>query len=54
MEPALKRVKNARFYLIPAGPETRGHGTTALAKFWKAQLADLLASAPARATKGAE
>jgi homoserine O-acetyltransferase/O-succinyltransferase len=54
MEPALKRIKNARFYLIPADPETRGHGTTALAKFWKAQLADLLASAPARAAKGAE
>jgi homoserine O-acetyltransferase len=54
MEPALKRIKNARFYLIPAGPKTRGHGTTALAKFWKAQLADLLASAPAQATKGAE
>jgi homoserine O-acetyltransferase len=54
MEPALERIKNARFYLIPAGPDTRGHGTTAIAKFWKAQLVDLLASAPARATKGAD
>ncbi len=45
----LKRVKNARYYLIPASDETSGHGTTAQAKWWKPQLAELLQSAPRRA-----
>ena len=48
MERELKRVANGRYYLIPASPETRGHGTTAMAKFWKAQLADFLQTAPRR------
>ena len=48
MERELKRVKNGRLYLIPASEDTRGHGTTALAKFWKQQLQELLASAPRR------
>jgi len=48
MERELARVKNARLFLIPASDETRGHGTTAFAKFWKQQLQDLLASAPRR------
>ena len=30
----IKRVKNARLYLIPASDATRGHGTTGLAHFW--------------------
>ena len=38
MERELKRVKNGRLYLIPASEETRGHGTTGMARFWKAQL----------------
>lgn len=42
MAAALKRLRNARLYLIPASGETRGHGTTAMAKFWKQQLADFL------------
>ena len=46
MEPAIKRIKNARYYLIPASPDTRGHGTVGLAKLWKQQLADFLAAAP--------
>ena len=33
MERELKRVKNGKLYLIPASDETRGHGTTCLAKF---------------------
>jgi homoserine O-acetyltransferase/O-succinyltransferase len=53
MEPAIKRIKNARYYLIPAGPDTRGHGTTAMAKFWKEHLAAFLESAP-RTAKGSE
>ena len=48
MERELKRVKDGRLYLIPASEDTRGHGTTGLAKLWKQQLLDLLASAPRR------
>jgi homoserine O-acetyltransferase/O-succinyltransferase len=42
---ALKQVKNGRLYLIPASVETRGHGTTSGAKFYKQQLEELLARA---------
>ena len=45
---ALKRVKNGKLYLIPASEDTRGHGTTGMAKFWKQQLQELLQSAPKR------
>jgi len=45
-EQALKRVKNARLYLIPASPETTGHGTTGNARFYKQQLQELLDTAP--------
>jgi homoserine O-acetyltransferase len=48
MERELKRVKNGHLYLIPASEETRGHGTTAFAKFYKTQLQELLHSAPER------
>ena len=47
-ERALKRVKNGRLYLIPAGEDTRGHGTTGMAKFWKEELRQLLQVAPRR------
>ena len=46
MERELKRVKNGKLYLIPASDETRGHGTTCLAKFWKQQVRELLETAP--------
>src|SRR5262245_28703756 len=49
MERELKRVKNGRFYLIPASEETRGHLTTAMAKFWSRQLEEFLQSVPKRA-----
>src|SRR5690348_2832947 len=45
---ALKRIKNAQLYLIPASSETRGHSTTGNAKFYAAQLKELLQSAPQR------
>ena len=45
-EQALKRVKNARLLLIPASPETSGHGTTGNAKFYKRELQQLLDTAP--------
>jgi homoserine O-acetyltransferase len=48
MERELKRVKNGRLYLIPASEDTRGHGTTGMAKFWKQQLQDFLQTAPRR------
>jgi homoserine O-acetyltransferase len=51
MEPAIKRIKNARYYLIPASAETRGHGTVGFAKFWKQQLQDFLQAAPHRPTQ---
>ena len=47
MERELKRVRNGRIYLIPASDETRGHGTTAMAKFWKRQLEEFLQKVPA-------
>jgi homoserine O-acetyltransferase len=45
---AVQQIKGARFFLIPASEATRGHGTTALATFWKAQLQQLLQDTPAR------
>ena len=42
----IKRVKNGRVLLIPGSELTAGHGTTAQAKFWKKELADLLQTAP--------
>ena len=46
----IKRVKNGRVLLIPGSEQTAGHGTTAQAKFWKKELAELLKTAP-RMTK---
>jgi homoserine O-acetyltransferase len=50
MERELKRLKNARLYLIPATAETRGHGTTGLPVFWKAELDSFLKTIPRRGT----
>ena len=41
-------MKNGRVLLIPGSEETAGHGTTAQAKFWKKELAELLQAAPRR------
>jgi homoserine O-acetyltransferase len=40
---AVKRLKDSRYYEIPTGPETRGHGTTANARLWEAELRRFLA-----------
>jgi homoserine O-acetyltransferase len=48
-EQALKQVKNGRLLLIPASSDTRGHGTTSNAAFWKQQLKDFLNAVPQRA-----
>lgn len=37
-----RRIRNGRFVLIPAGPETHGHGTHTWAALWKGELAALL------------
>lgn len=48
LEREIKRVRSGRILLIPASEETAGHGTTARAKFWKNELAQLLQTAPRR------
>jgi homoserine O-acetyltransferase len=45
-EAAAKRMPRAKFILIPATPETRGHGTHTWARFWKKELAELLEAKP--------
>jgi homoserine O-acetyltransferase len=47
-EAALKRIKNAKLYLIPASPQTRGHSTTGSASFYTQALRELLQTAPQR------
>ena len=48
MERKLERVPNGRLHLIPASEDTRGHGTTGMARFWKQQLHELLQTATRR------
>jgi homoserine O-acetyltransferase len=45
---AMQQVKHGHLYLIPKSEETRGHGTTAMAKFYTEQLREFLDSAPQR------
>ncbi|UPG71406.1 alpha/beta fold hydrolase [Roseomonas gilardii subsp. gilardii] len=49
MAEAMKKVRNGRVFLIPASTETRGHGTTGMAKFWAAELKAFLEQVPRRA-----
>jgi homoserine O-acetyltransferase len=42
-EKEIKRVRNAKFVLIPISDATRGHGTHTSAAVWKQYLAELLA-----------
>jgi homoserine O-acetyltransferase/O-succinyltransferase len=47
LEREIKRVPKGRAIVLPAGPETRGHGTHTIAAIWKQYLQELLAvSAP--------
>ena len=41
-----QKIKGARYVWIPASDETRGHGATGSAKWWKGYLAELLQSIP--------
>ena len=49
MDREIKRVKNGKVFLIPASNDTRGHGTTGNAKFYRQALEELLKSAPQKA-----
>jgi homoserine O-acetyltransferase len=49
MDREIKRIDNGRLYLIPASEETRGHGTTGMAKFWNHQMQEWLETVPRRA-----
>ncbi|GCL64452.1 alpha/beta fold hydrolase [Pseudaquabacterium pictum] len=42
----IKRVKGGRILLIPGSEATAGHGTTGQARWWKAELDNLLRTAP--------
>ena len=42
-EKAASRMKTTKFILIPASPKTKGNSTHTWAKFWKDDLAKLMA-----------
>ena len=46
LEREMKRVRSGRILLIPASESTAGHGTTASAKFYQRELAEILQAAP--------
>ena len=48
LEREITRIKGARYHLVPASSETRGHGTTGMAKFWKEELRTFLMTVPKR------
>jgi homoserine O-acetyltransferase len=48
-EPAAKKIKNARFILLPASDQTHGHGTPTWAAVWQQYLNELLAATQAKA-----
>jgi homoserine O-acetyltransferase len=43
LEREIKRVSKGRAVVVPASPQTRGHGTHTIAAVWKGYLAELLA-----------
>jgi homoserine O-acetyltransferase/O-succinyltransferase len=44
LEREIKRVPKGRAVVVPAGPESRGHGTHTIAALWKNYLAELLSA----------
>lgn len=42
LEASLRQLKNARLVLIPASAETRGHGTTGMARFYTRELSQFM------------
>lgn len=47
MQRGIAQVKKGEAFLIPASGDTRGHGTTGMARLWKARLAQFLLNLPA-------
>lgn len=48
LQDVLKGMPNAQLLLIPASAQTRGHGTTGIARFYARQLGEFIQSLPAR------
>ena len=46
VEPAIKRIKNAKQVVIPAGPDSHGHYSHLRAKLWKSHLIDFMKTLP--------
>ena len=46
-EQAMKQLRDGRVYLIPASTDTRGHGTTGIARLYAKPLAEFLSTLPA-------
>jgi homoserine O-acetyltransferase len=42
LEASIKEIKQARLLLIPASAETRGHGTTSIARFYSKELGQFM------------
>jgi len=47
MQRGIAQVKKGQAFLIPASEDTRGHGTTGMARLWQDRLAKFLADLPA-------
>jgi homoserine O-acetyltransferase/O-succinyltransferase len=46
LAPAIKRIPNAKYVIVPAGPQTHGHFTHLRAALWKQYLIDFLKELP--------
>ena len=46
VEPAIAKIPNARFVLIPASEKTHGHYTYMLGAVWKSHLAEFMKTLP--------
>lgn len=49
LEREIARVRGGRAVVIPAGPDTQGHGTHTIARVWQQHLRDLLAATERKA-----
>lgn len=53
LEREISRVRAGKAVVVPAGPETRGHGTHTIAVVWERYLAELLAASGSTGTSAA-
>jgi homoserine O-acetyltransferase len=51
LEKLLPTIPHARAFIIPGSAQTSGHGTTAQARWWKREVAELLTSVPRGASR---